>query len=66
MAGRAEASGRRGGSVVVGVLTVCEAIAVAVQLQDVDVMVQPIEQRRPAGRGQVPDRRADVPPLADE
>ena len=45
MAGRAEASGRWGGSVFAGVLTVCEAIAVAVQFQDVDVMGQPIEQR---------------------
>ena len=45
VAGRAEASGRWGGSVFAGVLTVCEAIAVAVQFQDVDVMGQPIEQR---------------------
>ena len=28
-----------------GVLTVCETIAVAVQLQDVDVMGRPVEQR---------------------
>ncbi len=33
-----EASGRRSGSVVAGVLTVCETTAVAVQLQDVDVI----------------------------
>ncbi len=40
-----EGSGRRGGSVFASVLTVCEAIAVAVQLEDVDVMGQPVEQR---------------------
>ena len=40
-----EGSGRQGGSVFASVLTVCEAIAVAVQLEDVDVMGQPVEQR---------------------
>ena len=45
MAVRREASGWWSGSVVADVLAVCETIAVAVQLQDVDVMSQPIEQR---------------------
>ena len=42
---RCRGSGRRGASVFASVLTVCEAIAVAVQLEDVDVMGQPVEQR---------------------
>ena len=44
-AGQAGASGRRVGRVLAGSLAVLEPIAVAVQLQDVDVMGQPIEQR---------------------
>ena len=43
VASRGEASGSRGGSVVAGFLAVFEAITVAVQLQDVDVMGQPVE-----------------------
>ena len=47
--GRAEGtSGRRGGRGLAGFLAVFEAIALAVQLQDVDVVGQSIEQR--AGR----------------
>ena len=38
-------SGRRGGRGLAGFLAVFEAIALAVQLQDVDVVVQSIEQR---------------------
>ena len=41
-----------------GVLAVCEAIAVAVQLQNVDVMGQPVEQR--AGQ---PVRAEDLGPF---
>ena len=44
-AARGEASGCRSGRGLAGFLAVFEAIAVAVQLQDVDVMRQPIEQR---------------------
>ena len=40
-----ERSGRGGGRVLTSVLAVCEAIAVAVQLQDVDVMGEPVEER---------------------
>ena len=40
-----EASGRRGGRVGAGLLAVFEAVAVAVELEDVDVMGQPGEQR---------------------
>ena len=40
-----EASGRRGGRVGAGLLAVFEAVAVAVELEDVDVMGQPVEQR---------------------
>ena len=40
---RGKASGPRGGRVLAGVLAVCEAIAVAVQLQDVDVMGESVE-----------------------
>ena len=38
-------SGRRGGRGLAGFLAVFEAIALAVQLQDVDVVGQSIEQR---------------------
>ena len=41
---RGKASGPRGGRVLAGVLAVCEAIAVAVQLQDVDVMGESVEE----------------------
>ena len=44
-AARGEASGCRSGRGLAGFLAVFEAIALAVQLQDVDVMRQPIEQR---------------------
>ena len=40
-----EASGRRGGRVGAGLLAVFEAVAVAGELEDVDVMGQPVEQR---------------------
>ena len=40
-----EASGRRGARVGAGLLAVFEAVAVAVELEDVDVMGQPVEQR---------------------
>ena len=42
---RGETSGSRSGRVLAGFLAVFEAIAVAVQLEDVDVMGQPVEQR---------------------
>ena len=42
---RGETSGSRSGRVLAGFLVVFEAIAVAVQLEDVDVMGQPVEQR---------------------
>ena len=40
-----ERSGRGGGRVLTSVLAVCEARAVAGQLQDVDVMGEPVEER---------------------
>ena len=45
---RGETSGSRSGRVLAGFLAVFEAIAVAVQLEDVDVMGQPVEQRAAA------------------
>ena len=42
---RGETSGSRSGRVLAGFLAVFEARAVAVQLEDVDVMGQPVEQR---------------------
>ena len=57
-ASRREASGRRGGCGVPGLLAVGKTIALAVQLQDVDVMGQPVEQ----SAGQPPPRRSSTRP----
>ena len=55
-----EASGRRGGCGVPGLLAVGETVALAVQLQDVDVMGEPVEQ----GAGQ-PFRAEDLRPFVE-
>ena len=59
-ASRREASGRRGGCGVPGLLAVGKTIALAVQLQDVDVMGQPVEQ----GAGQ-PFGAEDLRPFVE-
>ena len=42
----------------------CEAIAVAVQLEDVDVMGQPVEQREPTTLGPSRQRPPETRPIA--